>query len=313
MRITNVSGCMKLRVMMAWIPLLLLVLSGCDSTTKEPAFEEAETGTMNGSIMHDGMERTYILYVPASYTPEEAMPLVLNFHGYTSNASEQMGYGDFRPIADTAGFIVVHPQGSLLAGETHWNVGGWTLESTTDDVGFTEALLDSISAVYNIDQTRIYSTGMSNGGYMSFLLACQMSERIAAIASVTGSMTPETFNDCRPGKSMPVMQIHGTSDNVVPYTGAGWTRSIADVLDYWINVNGCDATVVRTDLTDSNMQDGSTVDHHTYGCEAKAAVEHFEVAGGGHTWPGSVPGGAGTNQDINASAEIWTFFSRYGE
>lgn len=143
--------------------------------------------TITDSIVHDGLTREYILYVPANYTGTSAVPLLFNFHGYTSNANDQMWYGDFRPIADTAGFIIIHPQGTLDGtGTTHFNVG-WG-GSTVDDVDFTSALIDSISAQYNINQDRVYSTGMSNGGFMSFKLACELSDRIAGIASVTGSI-----------------------------------------------------------------------------------------------------------------------------
>ena len=147
--------------------------------------------TITATLTHDSIDREYILYVPANYTGDTPVPLVFNFHGFTSNAGEQMAYGDFRPIADTAGFILVHPEGTLFNGSTHFNVGGFTAGSTVDDVGFTEAMIDTISAEYNINAERVYSTGMSNGGFMSFLLACQLSDKIAAIASVTGSMTPE--------------------------------------------------------------------------------------------------------------------------
>lgn len=267
--------------------------------------------TITASIDHDGQERSYILYVPGSYDGSEAAPLVLNFHGYTSNANDQMWYGDFRAIADTAGFLIVHPQGSLLNGITHWNVGGWTLGSTTDDVGFTEALLDELSSNYNIDQKRIYSTGMSNGGFMSFLLACQLSDRIAAIASVTGSMTPETYNACDPQHPTPVMQIHGVIDGVVPYLGATWTRSIADVLAYWRDYNNCSSELVKTDVPNTNLLDASSASYQVYpNGENGSTVEHFRISGGGHTWPGSFPS-PGTNQDFDASLEIWKFFSRY--
>ncbi|MCF8247979.1 MAG: hypothetical protein K9J37_22640 [Saprospiraceae bacterium] len=154
--------------------------------------------TINGSIMHDGIQRNYVLFIPAIYAGDSPVPLVLNFHGYTSSAEQQMFYGNFRPIADTANFIIVHPQGTLFNSNTHFNVGGWTIRSTVDDVGFTAALIDSHAATYNINLNRVYSTGMSNGGFMSFLLACQLSDKIAAIASVTGSMTPEAFNSCNP-------------------------------------------------------------------------------------------------------------------
>ena len=136
--------------------------------------------TINGTIVHNGILRSYILYVPAIYSSSTAVPLLFNFHGYTSNASQQLVYGDFRPIADTANMIIVHPEGTLdVNGNTHFNVG-WG-GSAADDVGFTEALIDSISSTYSIDQSRIYAAGMSNGGFMSLLLACTLSERIAAV------------------------------------------------------------------------------------------------------------------------------------
>ncbi|MEE4260372.1 MAG: prolyl oligopeptidase family serine peptidase, partial [Bacteroidales bacterium] len=181
--------------------------------------------TLNKSIIHDGIQREYILYVPATYNGNSATSIVLNFHGYGSSAAQQMWYGDFRPIADTADFLIVHPQGSLFNGISHWNVGGWTIGSTVDDIGFVEALIDSVGADYNIDSTRIYATGMSNGGFMSFLLASQLSEKIAAIASVAGSMTPETYNNSNPSHPTPILQFHGTADGVVPYNGAIWTLS----------------------------------------------------------------------------------------
>lgn len=240
------------------------------------------------------------------------MPLVFNFHGYTSNATDQMWYGDFRPIADTAGFIVVHPMGTLLQGQTHWNVGGWTTASTVDDVGFTVALLDSLSAQYNIDQDRVYSTGMSNGGYMSFLLACQASDRFAAIASVTGSMTPETYNACDPQHPTPVLQIHGTADGTVPYTGAIWTRSIDDVVAYWNNYNQCDSEPLLTSYPDLQPNDGSTAEEFLYGNGNNGvSTIHVKIDGGGHTWPGTAFSTAGTNQDFNASLRVWKFFSQY--
>ena len=152
-----------------------------------PLFTLAQQ-TINESITHGGLQRDYIIHIPSSYNVNTPIPLVFCFHGYGSNASTNMSYTNFNYISDTAGFIVVYPQGTLLQGTTHWNVGGWTTASTIDDVGFTASLLDSISNAYTIDDTRVYSTGMSNGGYMSFLLACQLSNRIAAIASVTGSM-----------------------------------------------------------------------------------------------------------------------------
>ena len=268
--------------------------------------------TIYDTIEHNAIERDYILYVPNSYNPSNPAPIVFNFHGYTSNALQQMWYGDFRAIADTAGFIIVHPNGTLdVTGTTHFNVG-WG-GSSTDDVGFTNALIDSLSTEYNINQNRIYSTGMSNGGFMSFLLACELSHRFAAVASVTGSIAPSKLATCNPQHPTPILQIHGNSDGNVPYSGgAGWSEPINAVVSYWSGYNNCLASPVVTNLPDISTTDGSTVEHYLYKDGDNCAdVEHFKILGGDHTWPGNIFGGAGTNYDINASAEIWKFFSKY--
>ena len=268
--------------------------------------------TVNGSVMHDGLDRKYIMYIPASYTGDEPVPLLFNFHGFTSNATQQMFYGNFQPIADREGFIIVHPEGTIFNGNTHFNVGGFTAGSTVDDVGFTEAMIDKFSDEMNIDSKRIYSTGMSNGGFMSFLLACQLSDKIAAVASVTGSMTPEIFNNCDAQHQTPVLQIHGTIDRTVPYNGAIWSKSIDEVIEYWVNFNNCETVSTQTDIPDTNPSDGSTAEHFVYANgDAGATTEHIKITGGQHTWPGAFLNFPGTNLDFNASDEVWKFFDRY--
>jgi polyhydroxybutyrate depolymerase len=268
--------------------------------------------TINASITHDGIQRDYIVYIPELYDGTTTVPLVLNFHGYGSNAAQQMFYGDFRDIADTEGFLLVHPEGTTFIGDQFWNVGFPGLSSTIDDVGFTEALIDELATLYAIDLDRVYATGMSNGGFMSFLLACQLSEKIAAVASVTGSMTQDTFDDCNAQHPTPVLQIHGTDDGVVLYNGNNLSIPIADVISYWVDYNNCETTPTTTTLPDVDVSDGSTVEHSVYeDGDNGITTEHMKVIGGGHTWPGSVINTAGTNQDIDASMEIWLFFSRY--
>jgi polyhydroxybutyrate depolymerase len=234
--------------------------------------------------------------------------MVMSFHGLSSNAQVNFSYTNFTSIADTAGFILIHPQGTIYNGLSHWNVGGFTLGSTVDDVGFVSTLLDAISNSYNIDQDRIYSTGMSNGGYMSFLLACQLSDRIAAVASVTGSMTPQTYDACDPQHPTPVLQIHGTSDGTVPYDGNPlFTKSIDDVLDYWVDFNNCNSSPTVVNVPDINTSDGSTVDYFVYSDgDNCVTTEHFKVYNGGHDWPGAFG-----NMDIDASTEVWKFLSKY--
>ena len=267
--------------------------------------------TIVDSILHDGLQRSYILYVPDTYEPGTPAPLIFNFHGYTSNNLEQMFYGDFRPIADTAGFLVVHPMGTVdLVGNPHWNVG-WGL-STVDDIGFTEALMDSLSKNFSINQDRIYSTGMSNGGFFSYKLACELSYRIAAIASVTGTMNVGQSATCQPVHPMPVMEIHGTADEVVAYDGNAFFASTPSVVSFWVQENECETQAVFTSIPNTDQSDACTAEHYLYEeGNNGVTVEHFKIIGGGHTWPGFPLGGPGTNLDINASEEIWRFFSQY--
>lgn len=194
--------------------------------------------TISGSFVHEGRTRTYLFYVPAIYNSSQAVPLVLNLHGYTSNGSQQSMYGNFKPIADTANFIVVHPDGTLdpYTNQPFWNFGIYG--ATVNDLGFLEALIDTISTHYMIDQNRIYSVGMSNGGFMSYALACQ-SNRFAAVGSVTGSMTNQMYDACTPSHPIPTIQIHGTADSVNPYNGNSTTKSIEEVTEFWVAQNGC--------------------------------------------------------------------------
>ena len=251
------------------------------------------------------------MYVPASYSPGNDLPLVLNFHVYTSNAWQQAFYSNFNTVADAEGFIIVYPDGTLdNQGTTHWNVG-WG-GSTVDDIGFTSALIDSISAEYSINQDRVYSTGMSNGGFMSYQLACELSDRIAAIASVTGSMNLGWFNSCNPNHPMPVMEIHGTLDPTVSYNASSFTESIPDILDFWANFNNCNSTPIISNVPDIITTDGCTAEHQIWeNGDNGATVEHYKIIDGEHTWPGALAIAGVTNQDINASEKIWEFFNKY--
>ena len=270
--------------------------------------------TLYDTISHDGLSRSYILYIPQTYTPGEPAPLIINLHGYTSNALEQMNYGDFREISDTAGFLIVHPQGTVDAyGNTHWNVN-WLGTGTVDDVSFLEALIDSLSLEYSINNEQVFSTGMSNGGFMSYKLACELSNRIAAIASVTGSMNVNQTSSCSPQHPMPVMEIHGTADGVVPYNGNFLFETTENTVNYWVNVNQCNSVPVVTQIPNTVLSDSTTVEHYIYASGLNGVeVEHYKIFNGGHTWPGSLfdSGNGYTNQDINASEKIWNFFQQY--
>ena len=157
----------------------------------------------------------------------------------------------------------------------------------------------------NIDLKRVYSTGMSNGGYMSYRLACDLSFKTAAIASVTGSMTPETFNTCSPNHPTAVLQIHGDVDGVVPYYGDWKGRSIPDVMNYWKNYNDCQIEDISTVLDVNEDGDGGFFFLYDQ-CLADIQSELYLMTNMGHEWPRFSNG-----NDINAAQVIWQFFSQY--
>ncbi len=165
-----------------------------------PSVSDVAAQLIDGSLTHDGTNREYLLYVPESYIGDESTPLVMIYHGHGMPASDMMAYADFRFIAELGGFIVVYPQGTLDGGgEEFWN--NTCKSGLTDDVGFTEALIDAIASEYNIDPTRVYAAGFSNGGFMSYTLACQLSDRFAAVVSVAGSMITNTITSCEAQRS----------------------------------------------------------------------------------------------------------------
>lgn len=283
--------------------ITLLLTIGC-------ATPFAQT-TLTGSFLHDGINRTYSFYVPASYTPGQAVPLVIGLHGLSSNGADFAQYRDFKPIADTANFIVANPDGSTLLGIRFWNYG--SVGSNVDDVGFLEALIDTLSAHYGINAQRVYCVGMSNGSFMSYYMACQ-SSRFAAIGGVTGSMSTGMYAGCQPVRPTPAIHIHGTDDNINPYGGTSSMVGIDQLNRFWVNQNGCDTVPTVFTIPDTDAGDGATATRYLYsGGTDGNTVELFKVTGGGHSWPGGpMPGSSETTcMDFNASAEIWRFFSRY--
>ena len=261
---------------------------------------------VTNSFIFEGVNRNYLAYIPATLPQGSPAPVVLVLHGFTQTAQGIMNYSGFNAIAASEGFIAVYPNGVNLS----WNVG--FSASGTNDVGFLSALIDTLNAKYPIDLDRVYACGMSNGGFMSYRLACELSDRIAAIASVTGSMTTETFSNCHPERPVPVMEIHGTSDLIVNYNGATGIKAIPEVIAYWTAQNDCPELPHTTALPDL-VNEGSRVERSSYNpCAGNSEVVLMKVIDGGHTWPGSANSGFGnTNRDINASREIWEFFNRF--
>jgi polyhydroxybutyrate depolymerase len=275
------------------------------------AFNVNAQQNIDKTITHNGLSREYRLYIPASYNANTSVPLLFNLHGYSSNNLQQEFYGNFKPIADTANFIICHPNGTLdLSNNRYWSVG--FAPDNIDDVDFISTLIDEIAASYNIDASRVYSTGMSNGGFMSYSLACQLSDRVAAIASVTGTMTLLQQGNCSPSRTVPVMQIHGTNDPTVPYTGNTNFLHIDTLVKNWVNRNGCTGSPSITNVPDIVTGDGATATRFDYdNCNTGGKVALYKITNGAHTWPGASINIGVTCMDFSASLEIWKFFLQF--
>ena len=241
------------------------------------------------------------MYIPDSYDGVSTIPLVLNFHGFGESASDFMNSADMRTVSESNTFILVYPQGSCLNGSSHWNacpIGGDN-KSDSDDFGFVESIISEISSQYNFDLERVYAAGYSNGGMMAYGLANYKSDLIAAVASVSGVMLDCIGSTSHP---MPVVHLHGTSDNVIPFNGGNGWYSVQKTLDHWINFNN----TTSTPTVSIDGSEGITIEHYVYDEGNNSVfVEHYKYIGGNHVWFSS------TFQGLNTSELIWNFMSRY--
>jgi len=296
---------------------------GCSGTALKP-------GDLPRNIGGTGRAgRAYDLHLPKGYDGSP-MPLVINMHGLVSNAMQQPQVSAMTKVADDNGFIVAYPSG---AGSLNsWNAGDCCefADTTRDDVAFITAVIDDIASVVCVDPSRIYAAGFSNGGFMAQRLGCELSDRIAAIASVSSvlGIPPE---DCKPTRPMPLMMLNGTSDPLVQYKGGqptGWSlifpgstpptfRSVDETATFWLKQNGC------SEATERSFEKGDTICDTHKECDGGSEFTLCTIDGGGHAWPGgdNSPFGAAlpliqtflgkVSTSMNGSQEIWDFFKRH--
>ncbi|HSO31769.1 MAG TPA: PHB depolymerase family esterase [Labilithrix sp.] len=263
-------------------------------------------GTRTVNLTSGGLSRTFDLHVPAGYDPTKRTPLVFVFHGYTMTSAGIASATRFASVADKHGMIVAFPSGT----GTSFNAGdccGTAASSKVDDVGFTRDMIASIGAEYCVDAKRVFSTGFSNGGYLSYRLACELSDQIAAIAPVSGVLG---VSPCTPKRPVPVLHIHGTSDLLVPYAGGGAALSppVQDSVDAFRTKDACPAGDGKV------VFEKDVVSCTSWGpCATGSDVELCTVTGGGHQWPGGelLPYGATRTLNLDASEAIATFFDAH--
>mgnify|MGYP005719271333 FL=1 len=261
------------------------------------------TGLQTKTLTHDNVNRNYLVYIPDSYDSEIDYPLMFVFHGFGGIATQFINSADMRDLAESNNFIVVYPQGLDLGGTgSHWNCSNPSADnkSDVDDIGFIENLIDQLIVDYPvIDSKRIYAAGYSNGGFMSYYLACN-SKKFAAIGSVAGTMLDDSYQSCNANFPTAMINIHGTNDFDVPYDGNTYYPSIPEVVDWWKNFNNTPNEDLLTN------QDGSIEQYKYYNDAGDIYVEHIKIIGGGHYWDDKL-----NYNGKNTSGLIWEFVSSY--
>ena len=277
---------MKNAFLSAGLFIAFLLFFGCNSsktTSSTPEDSALIPGKLSAqSILHNGKEREYLVYVPASYNETANHPLLLNFHGFGGNAKDYFEYeSDFRDVAELEGVILVYPQGSLLSGFSVWNAAPFAEDNKTDsdDIGFIEVLLDDLQKTLSIDQNRIYATGFSNGAMFVYALACFTENFISGVAAVSGLQL--NLEDCAPSHPMSVLIAHSTTDEVIPYAGSSDVASVDETVLFWTSVNQT-ATVAQESKHNFGKE---TVWLYTYSEGTNGAqVLHYKVENGKHEW-----------------------------
>jgi polyhydroxybutyrate depolymerase len=303
-------------VVVIGLPVVLVLLAGVSFYALMSFYAPNRT---NGTIVSSGEERQYLLYVPRSYDPAKPTPLVISMHAAALWPATQREASQWDKVADENGFIVVYPSGTTLSG------GGtgvlpfrvWLLRpeaNASANVRFISELIDTLEAAYNIDPSRIYANGFSNGGAMAFALSCRLSHRIAAVGTVSAAQDQQAWSWCADSRPMPFINFHGTADPV-PYNGGRvWAspRPFPSVLTWtanWARRNRCApnpiASVVAADVTRLEYPN----------CADDATVVLYTIRGGGHQWPGGKPIPewlvGPMSRSIDATSQMWAFFREH--
>jgi polyhydroxybutyrate depolymerase len=282
-----------------------------------PALARGQDSAVERHLRSGGRDRRYLIDLPPHYATRGPLPVVLNFHGGGGSPSGARTQSGFSTLGAKAGAIVVYPAGSGRFSDERlltWNTGsccGYAQATNVDDASFVRALLDTLERTYPIDPNRIFATGLSNGGMMSYLVACRLADRIAAIAVVSGELSM----DCHPSRPVSVLIIHGTADENLPYNGGVGrkaldkhdVRPVSFAVDSWKKFDRC------PDAALTSAHDGVT--HSAWSpCADGTAVELYKIESGGHAWPGGqrmarildAPSNA-----LDATQTAWAFFTAH--
>lgn len=274
--------------------------------------EPLTSGDHRRTLVFGGNSRTYDVHIPPGYDGNTAVPLVLDFHGFTNSPTEQAGLSGWRPLADSENFIVAYPLGLFGRAESpevdtshgpSFNGGplccGWAATKRIDDVGFARAVVQAVAAEANIDRARVYATGLSNGGYMSFRLGCEAADLFAGVAPLAGFIGLYPMSQCQPSRPIPVIEFAGLHDPGQPYLGLP-TNSFA----HWRDVDGC-----GSGSPDERVDFGTSYCETYRSCGAGVQAELCSIEasqasyGGGHVLY--------LNPDLDVTRRAWEFLSQF--
>jgi len=299
-----------------------LGLTAAASAQRPTETQAVEVNFSEHVLQFEGRERAYRLFVPTAYDGKSRVPLVIVLHGGGGNAENAERTTRVAARANTDNFLVVYPNGTgplprtLLTWNT-WNCCGYALKNDVDDVGFVRAVIEGLEKRFAIDSKRIFATGLSNGAMMAYRLACELSDKIAAVAPVAGTMNTD---DCRPREPVSIVAFHGTSDLHVRYEGGPNAKrfpgaeprvdkSVKHGIDFWARHNSC--------AMQADVQTKGSVQREDYACRHNGSdVVLYTIQGQGHAWPGGVPGVRNGNVDapsreISATDTMLEFFWRH--
>ncbi len=296
---------------------LILTLFLCIGCSKNDDPQVEKVYRFNETITVDGKARTYLLNLPPNYYESSDFSLVVAMHGGGGEASQFESTSKLTEKANAAKFVVVYPEGvqstGALAART-WNAGGccdYARDNNIDDVNFIEKLIDKLVTTYKINAKKVYATGHSNGGMLSYRLACEIPTKIAAIAPNGCSMV--VTQPCNPSRPVPILHMHSALDSKVPYAGGvGITGvyypAIDSVLNVWSLENTC-ATPSQVLVDNSSYKFTKWSE-----CSSNVTIQYYLTKDGGHAWPGGLPGsgnGDSSSTVINANDLLWEFFQQY--
>ena len=282
-----------------------------DADNSSPSCIDQSQNTLFCELVWEDINREFYIVNPNNLTSDSQVPLLISLHGGADYADANMQYTGFLDIIDEKGFVAIFPQGTIAEGkgDTGWYAGGDCSGLEVCDLSFIERLIDYSIESLNIDKNRVYVSGFSNGAFMVYTLACFLSDKIAAFAPVSGSMSPDDYQICNPQRPIPVIHIHGINDDSIPVQGSDYVTPLQDVSSYLSSINNCAQNSV-VDGEDTNEDGYAWYSEISSDCNDNVTVNFTYLENFGHNWP-STESSKGSGADIDGASFIWEFLFNY--